>query len=230
MGVVGDGGLEDYVSKLDRDMPGTFFGMTSMGDSQYLRRNYRKPIYKEVHQYPEECFLKAFNQIATINGNPDCCRRANLPKIFAIAMGRELEEYELQFVLRFIDFGNPHRPGRIDINEFTCGIKHMINMGKLKCNKPNAYVIGDGKTPMPLPLENSFEKLKDSATKHHRKDLGPTAEFGKPMTGNQDIGWTQDIDPQKGARTRFKEWFGKKRSDVTFNEGVCLQNAYGIIL
>jgi hypothetical protein len=50
------------------------------------------------------------------------------------------------------------------------------------------------------------------------------------MTGNQDIGWMQDIDPKKGARTRIKEWFGRKRSDVTFNEGICLQNAYGIIL
>lgn len=50
------------------------------------------------------------------------------------------------------------------------------------------------------------------------------------MTGNQDIGWNQDLDPKKGARTRFKEWFGRKRSDVTFNEGVCLNNAYGIIL
>jgi hypothetical protein len=100
MGAAGDGGLEDYVSKLDRDMPGTFFGMTSMGDSQYLKRNNRKPIYKEVHQFPEEKFLKAFNQVATMNGNPDCCRRANLPRIFAI--GRELEEYELRFVLRCI--------------------------------------------------------------------------------------------------------------------------------
>lgn len=108
MGAAGDGGLEDYISKLDRDMPGTFFGMTSMGDSQYLRRNHRKPApYKEVHQYPEENFLKAFTQIATINGNPDCCRRANLPKIFAIAMCRELEEYELQFVLRCIAFAWP---------------------------------------------------------------------------------------------------------------------------
>ena len=102
MGAAGDGGLEDYVSTLDRNMPGTFFGMTSMGHSQYLKSNSRKPIYKEVHQYPEENFLKAFNQIATINGNPDCCRRANLPKIFALALGRELEEYELQFVLRCI--------------------------------------------------------------------------------------------------------------------------------
>lgn len=126
---VGDdeGGLEEYMSKQDRDMPGTFFGMTSMGDDQYLKHNARKPISKEVHEFPEENFWRAFNQIATLNGNPDCCRRANLPKIFALAIGRELEEYELQFVLRFVDFGNPHRPGRIDINEFTCGIKHMIS-------------------------------------------------------------------------------------------------------
>jgi len=99
---VGDGYLEDYVSKLDRDMPGTFFGMTSMGDAQYLKTNMRKPVYKEVHEYPEECFIKAYKQIATMNGNPDCCRRANLPKIFAIALGRELEEYELQFVLKYV--------------------------------------------------------------------------------------------------------------------------------
>jgi hypothetical protein len=98
MGAAGDGGLEDYVSKLDRDMPGTFFGMTSMGDSQYLKRNNRKPIYKEVHQFPEEKFLKAFNQVATMNGNPDCCRRANLPRIFAIAMGRDFGRTHIDII------------------------------------------------------------------------------------------------------------------------------------
>lgn len=94
--------MEGETSTIDRHMPGSFFGMTCCGDPRYFKNNTRKPFKKEVYEYPVESFCNAFTEIATLNKNPVCCRRANLPKIFAIAMGRELEDYELEYVLKCV--------------------------------------------------------------------------------------------------------------------------------
>ncbi len=107
---MGEGNLLDMaaaIRELDICSPGSFFGMTFFGDPLYFKSNVRKPFEKEVFEYPLEKFLTAFKEMASLHKNPTCCRRANLPKIFAMAMGRELEDYELDFVLKF---GNPSLP------------------------------------------------------------------------------------------------------------------------
>lgn len=65
--------------------------------------------------------------------------------------------------------------------------------------------------------------------KHIRKNVGPTCEYRRAITGNHDIGWQHDLDPVKGSRSRSKNWHGRNRTDVTTCEGLCLSNAYGII-
>ncbi len=112
-GVVGEGNLLDMaaaIRELDICSPGSFFGMTFFGDPRYFKSNARKPFEKEVYEYPLEKFLTAFKEMASLHKNPTCCRRANLPKIFAMAMGRELEDYELDFVLKFGDSSLPAEP------------------------------------------------------------------------------------------------------------------------
>ncbi|CAM6039279.1 unnamed protein product [Sphagnum compactum] len=218
------------VRELDICSPGSFFGMTFFGDPRYFKSNARKPFEKEVYEYPLEKFLTAFKEMASLHKNPTCCRRANLPKIFAMAMGRELEDYELDFVLKFLDFGPALRPGNLDFNEFKYGVEHMIKMGLNKCNKPKSFILGDGQTPVPPPLQSSYSIMQEDHFKHRRKKVGPTCEYRKSITGNHDLGWNHDLDPVKGARTRTNKWNGRHRTDVTFNEGICLDNYYGIIL
>ncbi len=110
---MGEGNLLDMaaaVRELDICSPGSFFGMTFFGDPRYFKSNTRKAFEKEVYEYPLEKFLTAFTEMASLHKNPTCCRRANLPKIFAMAMGRELEDYELDFVLKFGNSSLPAEP------------------------------------------------------------------------------------------------------------------------
>ncbi len=110
---MGEGNLLDMaaaIRELDICSPGSFFGMTFFGDPRYFKSNARKSFEKEVYEYPLEKFLTAFKEMASLHKNPTCCRRANLPKIFAMAMGRELEDYELDFVLKFGNSSLPAEP------------------------------------------------------------------------------------------------------------------------
>lgn len=94
--------MDEYTSNVNFDLPGSFFGMTTMGDPQYFKSNVRKHFKKEVYEYPVEAFLSAFEDMSALNKHPGCCRRALLPKVFAMAMGRELEDYELEYVLKWV--------------------------------------------------------------------------------------------------------------------------------
>lgn len=85
---------------VDYSLPGNYFGMTLHGDPDYFKKNARTVFEKEVYEMPITNFLKAFNQIATLNKNAMAARKALLPNIFSLAMARQLEAQELEFVLK----------------------------------------------------------------------------------------------------------------------------------
>jgi hypothetical protein len=87
---------------VEQNLPGMYFGMTYLGDPAYFKTNARRVPDVELHDVPTITFLKAFTEVATIHKNPNAVRRALLPQIFAIALTRQLESHELEFVLRCV--------------------------------------------------------------------------------------------------------------------------------
>ncbi|CAM6018184.1 unnamed protein product [Sphagnum balticum] len=210
---------------VEQNLPGMYFGMTYLGDPAYFKTNARRLPDVELHDVPTITFLKAFTEVATIHKNPNAVRRALLPQIFAIALTRQLESHELEFVLRFID----HQPGIISYEEFKDGIKNM----KASCDRPASRVFGDGEGTSKIPpaLCASNISMQEDIARHRRINYGPTDHYQRALTGNHDLGWNQGLGTMKKEHDKSgKDWHGRNRTDVTTCEGICLNNHYGILL
>jgi hypothetical protein len=66
------------------------------------------------------------------------------------------------------------------------------------------------------------EQLHEDRGKHIVNKAGPADEQDMPVTCNQEYGWDDQFKIDLGN----KQYYPRMKTDVTYNEGICLETYY----
>ncbi|MCO5550651.1 hypothetical protein L7F22_004140 [Adiantum nelumboides] len=217
-----------------------FFGLTGLGDERLFATTssrHTSSTHSSLHDVPLETFLRTFQ--AAARGN--CCprgseiRRALIPNVLTDALHRPPTLFEMDLALRFFDVG----PGNITMKEFCEGLCQLLSCSESHSSKQpmtkDGSNVKDGegqkKEAEGVRKRSSFTQsrlchgqLEEDKERHILNEYGPSDDQDVTLTANQEYGWEDNLKLKLNLHK--KEYFPKNRTDVTFNEGICLDNYY----
>ncbi|KAI5064322.1 hypothetical protein GOP47_0020992 [Adiantum capillus-veneris] len=211
-----------------------FFGLTCLGD-EYLfattSSRHRSSTHSSLHDVTLETFLRAFQAAARDNSCPEGSemRRALIPRVLSDALHRPPTLFEMDLVLRFFDVG----PGNITIKEFSEGLCRLLCCSESQSSKQSTTNLDGSKVrdaksqtkeAEDVKKRSSFTQLQEDKDRHILNQYGPSDDQDITITANQEYGWKDNLKLK--LTLHKKDNFPKNRTDVTFNEGICLDNYY----
>ncbi|KAH7373642.1 hypothetical protein KP509_17G066700 [Ceratopteris richardii] len=214
-----------------------FFGLTRLGDERLFAtasaRHQGSAASSSFHDVPLEAYLRAFQAVARDNGTPGASeiRRALIPRVFSDALRRPPTLFEMDVALRFFDVG----PGNITIKEFGDRMCHLLSCSEshrtrqcaaidARSNNKESYGLKKSGHTETNQKRTSYNQLHEDRDRHIPNDSGPCDNQDVSLTTNQEYGWEDSLKLE--IQLHKKDNFPKNRTDVTLNEGICMDNYY----